>query len=94
MHEFVSKARSSELAPRYDLIEPAFVRVTAGRMAQGAETHGPKNYRNGLDDPAFIQDRVNHLVGHVLKFAAGETDDDHFAAAAANLNMLAYLLRK
>lgn len=94
MHEFQSGARSSEPAPRYDLIEPAFVRVTAGRMAQGAESHGPKNYLNGMDDPAFIQDRVNHLVGHVLAFAAGQTDDDHFAAVCANCNMLAALLRR
>lgn len=94
MHEFPSKARSSEVAPRYDLIEPAFVRVTAGRMAQGAETHGAKNYMNGADDPEFIRDRTNHLVGHVLAFAAGDASDDHFAAVCANCNMLAALLKR
>lgn len=94
MKQFSSGAKSSEEAPRYDLVEPAFVRATAERMGQGAKTHGDRNYMAGADDPEFIRDRVNHLVGHVLKFAAGDTSEDHFAAACANLNMLAALLKR
>jgi hypothetical protein len=93
MHEFTSGAKSSERAPRYDLLEPEFLRRTAERMALGAATHGERNYLRGRRDPEFVRDRVNHLVAHVLKFAAGHTDDDHFSAACANLNMLAELLR-
>lgn len=94
MYEFTSGAKSSERAPRYDLLEPEFLRLTAERMAVGAASHGARNYLKGEGDPEFIQDRINHLVAHVLKFAAGQTDDDHFGAACANLNMLAELLRR
>ncbi len=94
MKQFTSGAKSSEEAPRYDLLEPAFLALVAQRMAQGAATHGARNYRKGMDDPAFIQDRINHLVGHVVKLAAGDDSDDHLAAAGANLNMLAVLLRR
>ena len=94
MVEFPSGAKSSEHAPRYDLLEPAFLALVAQRMGQGAETHGERNYLKGLDDPVFVRDRLNHLVAHVLALAAGRTDDDHLAAAGANLNMLAALLRR
>ena len=94
MHEFTSGAKSSEPANRYDLLEPAFLALVAQRMAQGAETHGERNYLKGLDDPAFVRDRLNHLVAHVLKLAANDQTDDHLAAAGANLNMLVRLLRR
>lgn len=92
MKEFTSGAKSSEEAPRYDLLEPAFLDATARRMAQGAASHGERNYLKGAGDPAFVRDRLNHLLGHVLKLVAGDDSDDHLAAAAANLNMLAVLL--
>ena len=91
MKTFTSGAKSTEEAPRYDLLEPACLKKMAARMAQGAASHGPKNYRKGKGDPAFRQDRVNHLVGHVLKYAAGETDEDHLSAILANANILSYL---
>jgi hypothetical protein len=92
MHQFASGAKSSEPSLRYDLLEPAFLARVAARMAQGAASHGERNYRKGVDDPAFVRDRLNHLVGHVLALVDGRTDEDHLAAAGANLNMLAWLL--
>lgn len=94
MHNFDSGAKSSEPAPRFDLIEPELLIRLAARMAQGAASHGERNYRKGVDDPAFVRDRLNHLVGHALKLAAGATDEDHLGAVAANCNILAYLLRE
>lgn len=92
MRVFASGAKSSAEAPRYDLIEPALLERLAARMAQGAASHGARNYRRGKDDPAFVRDRVNHLVGHALKLAAGDTSEDHLGAVAANCNILAFLL--
>lgn len=94
MHNFDSGARSSEPAPRYDLIEPELLIRLAARMAQGAASHGERNYRRGYNDPAFVRDRLNHLVGHALALAAGRDDEDHLGAVAANANILAYLLRE
>jgi hypothetical protein len=91
MKTFTSGAKSSEEAPRYDLLEPAFLARCAARMAQGAASHGTRNYRNGAHDDAFVQDRLNHLVGHAIKLAAGDTSEDHLGAVAANANILAAL---
>lgn len=92
MKLFQSGAKSSEAAPRYDLIEPALLERIARRMAQGAASHGERNYRKGASDPAFLTDRLNHLVGHALKLAGGDTSEDHLGAIGANASILAYLL--
>lgn len=91
MHEFVSKARSSELAPRYDLIEPELLLRLANRMAQGAASHGVRNYVAGALDDEFLLDRINHLLGHAIALASGRDDEDHLAAVAANCNIIARL---
>ena len=89
MKVFRSGAKSSEAAPRYDLIPLASARRQAARMAMGAGSHGDKNYLKGVHDAEFVRDRVNHLVGHVLAYAAGDTSDDHLGAVLANAGMLA-----
>ena len=90
MTTFKSGAKSSEAAPRYDLIPKCALDRLADRLAFGAERHGENNYQKGANDPEYIRDRVNHLVGHALKLAAGHDDEDHLAAIMANCAMLAW----
>lgn len=85
-----SGAKSSVEKPRYDLIEAAFLRRLAQRMAYGAERHGERNYRLGAADAVYRRDRINHLIEHALRYAAGDTSTDHLAAVAANANILAW----
>ncbi len=89
MKTFSSGARSSEAAPRYDLVPLASIQRQAARMAAGAASHGPRNYLKGVDDDAFVADRKNHLIGHILAYVAGDTSDDHLGAILANAGMLA-----
>jgi hypothetical protein len=89
MKTFTSGAKSSEESPRYDLVPLASLKRQAARMAQGAATHGEHNYRKGAADPTFIRDRINHLLGHALAYAAGDRSDDHLGAVLANAGMLA-----
>ena len=91
MKTFTSGAKSSEAKPRYDLIEPEALTRCAARMAQGAASHGERNYQKGACDPDFIRDRKNHLLEHAWKYAAGDVSDDHLGAILANANMLAWL---
>lgn len=91
MKQFASGAKSSEEAPRYDLIPVASLRRQAARMAEGAASHGERNYEKGAHDAVFVRDRINHLIGHVLAYAAGDTSDDHLGAILANAGMLARL---
>jgi hypothetical protein len=61
-------------------------------MAVGAASHGLYNYRSGKGDPEFLRDRINHLIGHALKLAAGDTSEDHLGAVLANANIVSYLI--
>lgn len=88
---FQSGAKSSEIKPRYDLIPVEALRREAMRMAEGAHAHGENNYRKGGTDPAFIVDRINHLIEHAMKYAAGDRTEDHLAAVRANTAMLIWL---
>jgi len=85
---FTSGAKSSEEKPRYDLIPFCALEREANRMSEGARAHGENNYQAGKDDPAFIRDRVNHMIAHALKYASGDRSDDHLAAVRANAGML------
>ena len=91
MKTFTSGARSSEEAPRLDLIPPASLKRQAARMALGAESHGERNYEKGASDPAFIRDRKNHLAWHVARYLDGDGSDDHLGAILANAGMLCRL---
>jgi hypothetical protein len=85
---FGSGASSSEQKPRYDLIPAAAQRREAVRMGEGATVHGDLNYQKGKDDPAFILDRINHLLEHAIKYANGDRSEDHLAAVRCNAGML------
>jgi Trm5-related predicted tRNA methylase len=88
---FSSGAKSSEEKPRYDLIPLEAQRREAVRMAEGARSHGENNYRKGAADPAFVRDRINHAIEHLLKYADGDRTEDHLAAVRCNCGMLIWL---
>lgn len=88
---FASGAKSSEAKPRYDLIPLVALEREAIRMAEGAAVHGENNYRQGKGDQGFFKDRVNHLLEHALKYAAGDRSEDHLAAIRCNTGMLMWL---
>jgi hypothetical protein len=91
MATFTSGAKSSEEQPRFDLIPFEALRREAIRMAEGARAHGENNYQQGTADPAFIRDRINHLLAHALKYANGDRSEDHLAAIRCNAGMLTWL---
>ena len=90
MNTFRSGAKSAEVKPRYDLIVDG-ARRGAQRMAEGAASHGERNYERGVDDAAFVKDRENHMVEHALLYAAGDRSTDHLGAVVANAAILARL---
>ena len=88
MKTFGSGAKSSELKPRYDLLEVCALRRWALRMQWEPGSHGERNYQNGAGDAEFIRDRINHFLEHAHKYAAGDRSDDHLGAIMANAGML------
>jgi hypothetical protein len=80
---FSSGASSSEQKPRYDLIPLEALRREAARMEN--------NYQQGKNDPAFVKDRINHMLEHALLYASGDRSTDHLAAVRCNAGMLIWM---
>lgn len=79
---FASGARSSERKPRYALIPFVALERVAQRYTEGAETHGEDNYQRGAKDRRYREDRLNHAIEHLWRYASGDRSEDHLAAAA------------
>jgi hypothetical protein len=85
---FPSGASSSEVKPRFDLIPVEAAIALAQRFGHGAERHGDRNYEQGVHDPLFIRDRVNHMIEHALKYSSGDRSEDHLGAVMCNAAIL------
>lgn len=87
-----SGATSSKLDVRFDLIPPTFIRRLARRYALGIEKgHVQYNWRLGMEDPDFIQARINHFENHWNKWKSGDYTDDNLGAMAWGLAFFAEL---
>lgn len=67
--------------PRYDLIDPEFLRRVAEVMRKGAEHYGEFNWTKGIPSQRYMAS----LLRHVFAYYAGDDSEDHLAAAAFNL---------
>lgn len=87
--EGVQKVKSSKVSLRLDLVPEIFIRRVAQRFTEGAEKYGAYNYRKGINDPEFIQERINHLKNHLSQFLMeGNDKDDNLAAIGWAVAML------
>ena len=73
---------------RYDLLPPLGVKAVALRFELGAERYGDRNWEKGQPLGWFIDSAMRHGFREM----AGDTDEDHAAAAA--WNWLCYLETK
>lgn len=53
---------------QYDLVPPILLEQVAKRFELGLERYGRDNWRTGLSDPEFLQNRANHALAHLLAF--------------------------
>lgn len=84
-----SKAVSSHKALCYHLISPHVIRRLARRLTDGAAKYGSVQWRMGINDGEYIQDRYNHFWEHLLKFQeSGNTLDDNLGAMLWALHCL------
>lgn len=67
--------------PRYDLIDPVFLRRFAEHMRKGAEHYGEHNWIKGIPSSNYM----SSLIRHIEAYRRGERDEDHLSAAAFNL---------
>lgn len=66
--------------PRPDLISPLALLRVGEWMARGVDHYGERNWEKGIPFSVCYAS----LLRHVLKFAAGRTDEDHLAAVVFN----------
>lgn len=66
--------------PRLGLISPFFLRRLGAWLTLGAQKYAAWNWAKGMPYSRV----VDSLERHLQAFKAGETDEDHLAAVAAN----------
>lgn len=89
--EFKSGAvRSSELKGlRYDLISPVALRRLAAAYGEGAEKYSAFNCEKGF--PIFGDEGLfTHAFAHLMKFAWGDTTEDHLGHLLWNVAMMCH----
>lgn len=88
IHHFKSGASSSGNKPPYECLTLTLLTRAAKRMEKGLH-YGKHNWKKGATDKAFILDRLNHAIEHLVK-AQQEIDndiamtDDDLAAVVVN----------
>lgn len=84
-----SGAASSHKALSYNLVSPNTIRRLAERLSKGAVKYGSVQWRQGIDDAEYVADRYNHMMEHLLLFAAeGNAKDDNLGAVLWGINCL------
>lgn len=82
-------AVSSHQALFYNLVSPHTIRRLAMRKTVGAKKYGTVQWRQGINDAAYVADRFNHLVEHLLRFMeSGNRDDDNLGGMLWALDAL------
>lgn len=69
--------KSSKTPYRMDLIQANAMLHVAKIMAEGAESHGENNWKNGT-----VENHLNKMLVHALAYLAGDTQDDHLGHMA------------
>jgi hypothetical protein len=79
--QFKSGAKRSEIKPAYHLIPPEALERLAKRYAEGGEKYGLLNWYQGINDPEYVRQIIDHIHDHLQAFNNnGCKDDDNLAA--------------
>ena len=88
LKEFSSGAKRSAKKPRYDLISLELLQRLAAVWEKGAEKYGEYNWQKASNDAEYQRDIANHILEHILLYAAGDRSEDHPAHICANAQMM------
>lgn len=71
---------------RYDLLmdNAELLKRLARTYGEGAEKYPARNWMKGFPKETIM----NHLMAHLIQYAAGDTTEDHLAHAAWNIGVL------
>ena len=84
MFDSGAKRDSAAGKPRPDLLSP-FATMRRGRVMElGARKYGDRNWEKGMPLSVFVASANRHFI----QFLMGETDEDHLAHCAFNLDAI------
>ena len=86
-----SKATSTLLMEDWHDLPFAALQAAARRFNLGRSKHGRFNWKQG--DAAFVEERIKHLVRHVMLFAETRQQDD-YDALICNAMMVGWFMLK
>lgn len=66
---------------RCDLLPPLAILRLARHFEMGAKKYGDRNWEKGIPINSFIDSAIRHI----MKYMAGQEEEDHLVAAAWNL---------
>lgn len=66
-----SGVKSTAVKNRFDLVPPTFLTRVAARFALGSQHYADYNWRDGVEDEEFVQNRINHMMIHWQRFLQG-----------------------
>jgi hypothetical protein len=75
----MNKANTEVLGLNYTQIPPHYIRALSSIFAEGAEKYGKDNWKRGLNDPEWIEERINHAIDHLLRYLEGDRTENHLA---------------
>lgn len=79
--QFNSGAKSSGSVLPFDLIPASLEEAAARRLGLGAAKYARHNWKKGLDDVAYVRERLNHMYQHFKNVLTGtETTEDDLTA--------------
>jgi hypothetical protein len=71
---------------RYDLLSPLFLARLAKHTQKGGQIRGDRNWEKGMPMAAVLDSAIRHL----LNYLEGDRSEDHLAATAWNVMVLAH----
>lgn len=76
-----AKRDTQDGKPRFDLVPPVPMRRVADLYTRGLEKYGENNWTKGMPCTRYLSSAMRHLE----QARAGDTEEDHWAAAVWNL---------
>ena len=73
---------ADRVGERYDLISPIGMRRRAQTCDEGAKKYSDFNWEKGMP----VNDLLNHVIGHIFMYLAGDRSEDHLAHAGWGLD--------
>ena len=80
--EYKPQPKTEILGYHYHQLHPDFIRRVSKIYHEGSKKYGKDNYKQGFKDTAFLDERFNHVMDHLLRYREGDRTEDHLAKIA------------